>query len=217
MPERFLIWGAGGHGRVVCDMLLACGDTVVGFVDRAPQGPDILTCSGERVPLLADGDLAGNVSLPFGATAVALAVGDNGARLARFEEWSRRWPCPLRVHPTAIIGRGVTIGEGTMVLPGVVINTGARIGRAVIVNTGVVVEHDCVLDDGSHASPGSVLCGGVSVGRRSWVGAGATVIPVRRIGADVVVGAGSTVISDVGDGETVVGSPARPIRRRSPS
>ena len=57
------------------------------------------------------------------------------------------------------------------------------------------------------------VAGGVTVGERSWIGAGATVIQQIEIGADVTVGAGSVVIRNVPWGSTVVGVPAAPIHR----
>ena len=68
--------------------------------------------------------------------------------------------------------------------------------------------------DGVEVAPGATLCGVVHVGINGWIGAGATVLPRVRIGADAIVGAGAVVTRDVPAGATVVGIPARPIRRR---
>ena len=39
MAQRWLILGAGGHGRSVCDAIAAAGDYVVGYLDDAlPAG-----------------------------------------------------------------------------------------------------------------------------------------------------------------------------------
>jgi sugar O-acyltransferase (sialic acid O-acetyltransferase NeuD family) len=215
MPERFLIWGAGGHGRVVSDVIRAMGDEVVGFVDREPGNHRFALPTGAEVPLLAEAEIQGPV-LPLGATAVALGIGDNPARWRVFHrlEGDR---CPALVHPSAIVGSGVHFGEGTAVMPRAVVNPATTIGRAVIVNTGAIVEHDCRIGDAAHLSPGSVVCGGAELGSGVWLGAGATVIPGIRIGADAVIGAGSTVIRDVPAGARVAGSPARPLADRETS
>lgn len=47
----------------------------------------------------------------------------------------------------------------------------------------------------------------------AFICAGATIIPNLTIGRNVIVGAGSTVIRDVPDGVTVVGSPAKILRQ----
>jgi acetyltransferase-like isoleucine patch superfamily enzyme len=75
------------------------------------------------------------------------------------------------------------------------------------------VEHECEVADAVHLSPASVLCGGVRVGARAWIGAGAVVIQGVEIGDDAVVGAGAVVIRDVAAGSTVAGNPARLVRR----
>lgn len=212
---RLLIWGGGGHGKVVADLVRALGHELVGFVDAdAAKRDEVVEPGGGRVVMIQDEFLArvDAGSLPAGAGAVVLAIGDNAARLRCLE----RLPdslLPSLVHPAAVRSPSAGIGEGTVVFAGAVVNAAARIGRGVIVNTAAVVEHDCVVDDGAHLSPGAVLAGGVHVGARSWVGAGATVIQGVRIGSDVVVGAGAVVIRDVPDGARVAGVPARPIER----
>ena len=53
----------------------------------------------------------------------------------------------------------------------------------------------------------------VTVGRNVWVGGGAILMPGITIGDNATIGAGSIVTKDVAAGETVVGNPARPLRR----
>ena len=73
------------------------------------------------------------------------------------------------------------------------------------------MDHDCRIEDAVHIAPGCHLCGGVSVGQGSLLGAGTTVTPGVRIGRNVIVGAGSTVIRDIADAARVSGVPARPL------
>ena len=56
----------------------------------------------------------------------------------------------------------------------------------------------------------------VSIGAGSWIGHGAVVLPGSRIGAHVVVGAGSVVTGELPDYSVAVGSPARVVRRYTP-
>lgn len=212
-PESILIWGAGGHGKVVADLARALGYLVAGFVDAdqdslgrtvEPGGAQVVLTEAEFMEVAR----TGGSDLP--ADAVALAIGHNAIRLAKIAE-IESLPLPFLVHPTAVVSPSVRIGRGTVVMPHAVINAGATICEGVIVNTGAIIEHDCMVEDGAHISPRAVLAGGAKVGSGSWIGAGATVIQGVSIGSDVIVGAGAVVISDIPDGMKVVGVPARPV------
>jgi sugar O-acyltransferase (sialic acid O-acetyltransferase NeuD family) len=211
---RYLVWGAGGHGRVVADLVRATGAVLAGFADLGlpvgeeaePGGGRVVVSETELRALLARGEL------PAGCDAVVPAIGDNALRWAAYEALGDR-VAPALVHPTAVLSPSARVERGAVVMPGAVLNAVARVGPAAIVNTAAVVEHDCTLGPGAHLSPGAVLAGAVTVGARAWIGAGATVIPGIRVGDDAVVGAGAVVIHDVPAGETVVGIPAKPIVR----
>ncbi len=56
----------------------------------------------------------------------------------------------------------------------------------------------------------------VHIGRRCWLGMNAMVLKGVSIGDDAIVAAGAVVASDVPKGATVVGNPARAVRRPRP-
>lgn len=212
--RRFVVAGAGGHGRVVADLVRSLGHVVVGYADADTEKVGAcVDAAGAAVILGQDALLAcarGDARWPVPVDAIALGLGRNDAR----QKVARYVPerlLPALVHPTAYVSETATLGAGSVVLPRAVVHTDARVGAAVIVNSGAVIEHDCVLDAAVHVSPGAILCGGVTVGERSWIGAGAVIIPLRKIGCSSMVGAGAVVLRDVSDGATVVGNPASPL------
>jgi len=211
----YLIWGGGGHGKVVADLVRAAGHLVGGFVDADLRKAGLRVEPGGGRVMLEEADfllrLDRGEALPDGYDAVALAIGASRRRLEYLEQL-HAVSVPALVHPSAVLSPSVSLGRGTVVFPGALINADTKVGRGVIVNTGAIVEHDCEIGDGVHLSPRATIAGGVRVGRGSWIGTGATVVQGIRIGVDTVVGAGAAVIRDVEDGETVVGVPARPIR-----
>lgn len=210
-PDRYLLWGAGGHAKVVASLIMECGGVIVGHVGQRRPTSDFWLQCGFFV------EEAESWRLPEGHAShdwdhVALGVGDNQRRLEVFAALERGH-APL-IHPRAIVDSQSQLGDSSIVLAGSIVQVGAQIGRAAIINSGAIVEHDCILEDGVHLSPGAVLTGGVKVGRASWIGAGAVVLPSVSIGEGAVVGAGAVVVHDVRNGDTVTGVPARPIATR---
>lgn len=197
-----VILGAGGHAKVIADLVHDSGHTVKGFLD------DRVTGSVLDIPVL--GRLA--EAPRFTDCRFIMGIGDNAVR----ERLAARFVLPWHtaVHPTAVIGRGVSLAEGAVAMAQAVVQASASVGRHAIVNTGAIVEHDCLVEDFVHIAPRAVLCGGASAGRLSLIGAGAVVIPGRRVCGHAVVGAGAVVTEDVNSPCTVVGVPARVLRKR---
>lgn len=213
-PDNFLIWGGGGHGKVVADLVRAAGHRLVGYIDADNMKLGQMVEPGGGRVILAEGDLLqhlpGHSRYPESADGIALGIGNSRDRMRCLAALDGRHTPPL-VHPSAVLSPSVVLGRGTVVFAAAVIQAAATIGEGVIVNTGAIIEHDCHVGDGAHISPGAILAGGVSVGDGSWVGAGATVMPGVRIGAGAMIGAGAVVLRAVANGITVVGIPARPV------
>jgi sugar O-acyltransferase (sialic acid O-acetyltransferase NeuD family) len=208
-----LVWGAGGHGKVVAELVhLTKGLDLIGFADRDTDRVG-KPFAGSWV-VATESDLLESRPMTHSPKQVRLAhgIGDNQARW-RAHELAGRERFVTLSHPTAVVSPAATIGRGTAILANAVINPGAVIGEAVILNTGCVIEHDSVVADGAHVSPGVVLAGGVTISRLAWIGAAACVVDGLTIGANAIVGAGSVVLNDVPAGATVVGNPSRVLER----
>jgi sugar O-acyltransferase (sialic acid O-acetyltransferase NeuD family) len=203
-----VVFGCGGHGRVIADILGCKRAHVAGFLDDNPPGPIV-----DGVPVI--GDHHSLVEPDFLAKyAIIIGVGESALRRhLALQVLYNGGSLAIAVHPRATIARRVSLGAGTVVMAGAVINTGSRVGRFAVVNTGATVDHDCVLEDGVHISPGCHLSGAVVCDVDVFVGTGAAVIPRVRIGARAVIGAGATVIADVPPEVLATGCPARVKKR----
>lgn len=216
MPrERVLVWGGGGHGKVVADLVRAAGHSLVGFADRDPAKLGRVVEPGGGMVVIDEAVLISGLetggALPSGATALALGIGENVARRACAAR-ARGVAIPPLVHPAATVSPSARLGGGTVVFAGAVVNAGASLGTAVVINSGAIVEHDCEIGDGAHVAPGAVLTGGVVVGPGCLIGARAVVLPGLVVGEGAVVGAGAVVSRAVPRGAVVAGVPARIIK-----
>lgn len=211
--ERVIIIGAGGHAKVVAEILrLSSKYEITGLLDSALVGKKIggfpVLGGDELLPSLrADGVLAAFVGV--GGT------GDNLPRMKIFKKVSAMgFTFANAIHLSAILSDSVKLGQGIAVMARAVINPDAEIGDNVIINTGAIIEHDCKIEAHVHISPGAVLCGAVRVGMGAHIGAGATIRQNISIGECAVVGAGAVVVKDVGANTVVVGTPARFLRAK---
>ena len=201
--NKCAILGASGHCKVIAELAELNGFKEIIFLeDRFPELTQLAHwqvkgCTSDLLALVQEFDL------------VMVAVGHNSARLQKLRLLQQTGAKlgPL-VHPHATVSSYAKLGEGSVVMANAVINAFAAVGIGGIINTSATVDHDCVLADGVHISPGAHLAGGVCVGEQSWIGIGAQIKQLIRIGNKVIVGAGATVIRDIPDFQTVVGTPA---------
>jgi UDP-perosamine 4-acetyltransferase len=203
-----LLVGAGGHAKVVIELVRAAGMyEVIGLIDRNLKGSLIL-----GVPIVgSDIDLAN--FRHQGINHAFVGIGNNQRRL-QMGRYLRQIGFEIvnAISPAAVISVSVKLGRGIAVMAGAVINAEARIDDFSIINTHASVDHDCWVGEGAHVAPGSTLAGNVRIGTLAFVGAGASVIPGTNIGENAVVGAGACVIRDVPTGASAWGVPARIVR-----
>ena len=196
------LYGAGGHAKVIADILELKGIAIGGYFDDDPS-KKIWHYSGFSYPgpfdLLTD--------------ELIVSIGNNITRKKIVEKIVAKYF--KAIHPTAIISPHSAIGEGSVVMGGALINADTVIGKHCIINSNAVVDHECIIGNFVHVSPNATLCGNVQVGGFSHIGAGAVVIQGINIGVNAVIGAGAIVIKDVPDNVVVVGNPAKIIKQFS--
>lgn len=197
------LFGASGHAKVIIDSLKASGNQISGLFDDNPDVKELL-----------EFDVFG----PFDENRLRndeliISVGLNHIRKKIVEKLPENTLYGNAIHPSAIISEYASIGEGTVVMQGVIIQSSVTIGKHCIINTTASVDHDCIIEDYVHISPNATLCGSVSVGEGSQVGAGAVVIPGIKIGKWSLVAAGAVVMKDVPDNVLVLGNPARVVKK----
>lgn len=206
-----IVMGAGGHAKVIIDMLLDRDEQrLAGCVTFDTGAADVL-----GLPILGNDDALGRL-FASGLRHVFVAIGDNRVRAERLRHVrALGFTVVNAISRHATVSPRVTLGQGVAIMPGAVINVDTVVEDGAIINTGATVDHDCRIGACAHIAPGSHLAGNVTVGAGTFLGVGTSVIPRRSIGAWSTIGAGSAVVRDIGDRVTAVGVPARVIKEHA--
>ena len=202
MSRRLIILGASGHGKVAADIAIRCGYEEILFLDDNPEAMECLGWPVVGRVSEADGyqgDFFVAIGNPTVRERIQNKLEGQGKNLA------------LLIHPSAILGIGVTIGKGSILMAGVVVNPCAEIGKGCILNTAASVDHDCKVGDYVHVSVGAHIAGTVTIGAKTWIGVGAAVKNNVTIAQNCMIGAGATVVRSITEAGTYIGTPARKI------
>jgi sugar O-acyltransferase (sialic acid O-acetyltransferase NeuD family) len=203
-----VIWGAGGHAKIVTEILeMDGGWDIAGYLDATD--PERWGTVFEGYPILGGLEALGQLR-QRGIAHVALAIGDNRAR-RRVGEASQTGGIELvtAIHPHSCVSAKSVLGRGVVCAAGSIVGPASVISEGVIVNTGAMIDHDCKLGPYSHVAPGAKLAGHVEVGAGAWIGLGASVLENLRIGEMAIIGAGAVVTRDLPGNVVAFGVPAR--------
>jgi sugar O-acyltransferase (sialic acid O-acetyltransferase NeuD family) len=196
-----IIIGCGGHGRVVADIARTAGQRVIGFLDDDPEA--------KKTGCIILGTVRDALLRYIGGHQFVVAIGANNVRRDICERiLAAGGQLGTLIHPTAIVAPDVSVDVGTVIMAGTIVNTGSTIGRFSVINTGAILDHDNVVEDNVHISPGCTLAGGVVCRRDSFIGTGASIVPRVAIGESAVVAAGAAVTRNVAPSTLVAGCPA---------
>ncbi len=188
------IIGAGGHAKVVTDILKLNGYHIVGYYDDNTNNNNFKILGKIR-------EINKNISN------FVCAIGNNKIRKNIIKQHpDLNWISAI--HSSAIISKSSNIGKGTVICAGAIIQPDCIIGDHVIINTKTSIDHDCKINNFCHIAPGSTICGNVSVGNNTFIGAGTTIIQDKKIGKNVLIGAHSLVIKNIESNIKICGVPA---------
>lgn len=208
--NKLIILGAGGFGREVHSWLSDwCENnrawSISGFIDDNPDAlngfdgtPPILSKISSYKPE-ADEYIVCAIGNPQTKKSITQALLEKNAKFFTFQ------------HPSAIIGKRVSIGTGTVICPNAVITTDVSIGEFVTINAASTVGHDASIGSYSTLSGHCDVTGGAQLGECVFMGSHATVLPKTRVESNACIGAGSVALRKVSAGTTVFGVPAKRI------
>lgn len=207
MAKEVIILGAGGHSKVIVDILRDNKEySIVGIIDTSNEKEFM------GFPIIGDDTYLENL-FQEGIRYAFVAIGNNKIRKKLSDQLKNIGYTLIKViSKNAILSKCAQIDNGSVIMPGAIVNACARIGEGCIINTGATVDHDTFIGEYTHIAPGTHISGSSKVGKNCFLGVGTNVIDNISIGDNVMVGAGSTVIRDLQANCTAVGTPAKVIK-----
>lgn len=207
--SNLLIWGAGDQGLVTLDCALATNKyDSIDFLDFVEKKSRII--NGYTVYAESSRDLK---QLFSSYDEVIVATGSNDLREYKCSILKKMGVAMATlIHPSAVVSPFAKVGAGCTVLANSVINTNAFIDVGCIINNGAIVDHDCIVNEYVNICPNVSIAGHTQIGRKTFIGVGASIIDEIVVGDNVIIGAGSVVIHDIDSNATAVGVPAKSIK-----
>lgn len=211
MPQRpLIVVGSGGFSKDVVWAIQNANAahpayTLLGFCDDDPakHGQTIMGC-----PVLGAPEA---VAATLGEPACFIcSIGDNAARqkvVARVLDLG--WTPATIIDPSVMIAEEVEIGQGTYIGARAILSPRARIGNYVLINNHTTIGHDCIIEDFAQVAPGGRVSGFSVLKEGALLGANAVIAQGRTLGRFATLGASSFAMTNIPDGATAIGVPAR--------
>ena len=210
--KNIVIIGSGGHAKVIADIILKRKEllkeelNIVGFLDDNFQNLEYREIF--NIPIL------GNISLieefKNEDYEYVIAIGNNSIRKKIADKYLNL-TYYTAIHPTAVIGNGVTIEAGTVIMANVVINSFSKIGKHCILNTSCVIEHGNQIKNYVHISVGAKLAGNVYIGSETLIGISTSIRNNISICEKCIIGVGGVVVKNIKEAGIYIGVPVERI------
>lgn len=209
MIKPLIFLGAGGHAKVLFDLVTLLRFEVVGICD--PNFDAEKMEFWRDIQILNESEVLQSTSsrsVDFVNAVGQIGLSTNRANLyRRFKDAG--YTFPTLIHPYASVSPFARLSEGVQIMAGAVVQADCVIGENTVINTRVSVDHDCAIGRNVHIAPGVIVSGSAEIGDDSFLGAGSVVIQNIKIGSSCVVGSGAVVIRDfLGPGK-LLGVPAK--------
>jgi sugar O-acyltransferase (sialic acid O-acetyltransferase NeuD family) len=204
--KEILIFGAGGFGKEILDILLSTPTYFdyhsIKFLDDAvPPGSPIATTT-----VIGDSNHLQNAKNSH----IIIAIGNPKIRrIVTNKITNLNLPILTVIDHTAQLRKNIQIGNGSIICANTILSTSSQIGQHNIINIGAIIGHDVITGPYTVISPGAIILGQVQIGEGVEIGAGAIIHPQVKIGNWCKIAMGAVVYKDVPDNAIVSGNPAR--------
>ncbi len=208
MSSSIFIFGAGGVAREVAWIIddinkvepkwdikgfLVDGKCTTNYIDKIPVINGLNCLKDNQSPK------------------VIIAVGSGAKRAeiaSRILSINSETQFPNIIHPSVIKSNLVSFGVGNIIYPNCVITTNVVIGNYNQIHIASVLSHDSIVKDYVTILPGCNISGNVVLNEGCSLGVGSKIIQQKSVGRNSFIGAGAIVINSIPEGVLAVGIPA---------
>lgn len=213
MLKDIVILGTGGvaEGIIwVIEMINSIEETwnILGYIDNEKESHSMI-CG---YPVIGNDDWLLQYDKPIYA---ACAIGFPGIRKKVIEKFQSKDNIifPQLISPKAVISDRAEIGEGCVIYPGTILAPNVKVNDHVLINYNCTFGHDVEIGSYTCINPAANVSGCVSIGNACLIGSNSSIKQQLVIGDNSTVGLGAVVLSSVDSNTTVVGNPARVLKK----
>lgn len=209
MKEKIIIIGAGGHAKVVIDIIeLQSNYEIIGIIAQEDEKKKELF--GYKI---YKGDKYLLTFYNKGIKNIAIGIGgykSNSLRKKIFNKVQKiGFNIPALIHPKAIVSSTAKIDDGSVIFAGVILNPEVQIRKNSIIATGSSIDHETIIEDHVLVSAGVTVGACTLIKEEVLVALGAKIISGVEIGSKALIASGAVVVNNINPETIVFGVPAR--------
>lgn len=210
MKKQILIAGTGGISKEVLCLITDLGrfDDVLGFIE-----PDFIIERGNLPDEMLGKPILSYSEVDPEKHVVSIAIGDSKVREKAITQLPKSIEFITLIHPTAVVSKWVTLGEGTVVCAGTIITCDIKIGKHAQLNLSTTIGHDCEIGDFFTTAPNVNISGNCTFGNHVYFGTSSSIKQGVTIKNDVIIGMGAIVTKNIIEPGVYVGIPAKPLKK----
>ena len=211
--KKLIIIGAGGFALEVIDLIESINSikekyTIIGLLDDK-----------KKDFILKSYNIIGKVSdyKKFSQHLFVIAIANPEIRQSIYSELvNNKITLPNLIHPNTEISNHAIYDDNSAIIINYAtqISAKAKIGRAVIIDSKSYIGHETELRSFVTIYPGVYISGKNIIYEKAEIGLGSRIIQGLSVGSNTIIGAGSTVISNIDVNVVAVGNPCKPIKDR---
>jgi len=216
MIKNFIIFGYGGHAKVIVDCIRVMKNCrVLGFISNKKYDLSF----AKQIKYLGEIKNLNKIIKKVKLKNIVgiVAIGDNVKRKQVYLETNKinkQFKWGNVIHPAAVISPSAIIGNGNMILAGSIICAETKIENHVSINTGSYIDHNNTFLNFSSTGPGVATGGNVEVGEQSFLGIGVAVKHNISIGKNTIIGGQAFVNKNCKSNSIYYGVPAKRIKKK---